>query len=467
MVRKKKRKAIPSAHVAPAPVEAPTLLDEVPLIIRLERNVEDEYRDQMRASLKQEIAAIDASMDGTAPKCPKCQTLRPMKSRGRKNKSLVTRFGEIRLRVQTYACSEEGCKHTHRPLMDMLGVEAHQISGSLARLLALLGVLVPYELAAKLAHLFFGVNVSTMSVWRCVQRLGAGLEEYTDQLVRHHGDPRTDLNEPGDAPDAVILGVDGCALGMQVRERRRKRSGPNQQLPPLDKVKQGHFQEVKSGVLLLPSERINTNGRRTVVRRAIVSCLGNADEIFDRLWSKLKELGWYSRHTVVVIVGDGAGWIWNRASMFPNRCEILDFWHAVEKAWEFARIRFDKRPDDAQTWMSRLSKDLRAGKVEDVLARLRKMTTKSSDEQEKLDALIRYYENNATRMQYDEYIRRGYGIGSGAVESAHKQITHARMRQAGMRWSVAGAQRLLALRVLLLNGDWSMLDRIAMKKIAA
>ena len=45
--------------------------------------------------------------------------------------------------------------------------------------------------------------------------------------------------------------------------------------------------------------------------------------------------------TVVVIVGDGADWIWNRASMFSRRCEILDFWHAVEKAWQFGRLRWD------------------------------------------------------------------------------------------------------------------------------
>jgi hypothetical protein len=44
-------------------------------------------------------------------------------------------------------------------------------------------------------------------------------------------------------------------------------------------------------------------------------------------------------------------------------------------------------------------------------------------------------------------MRLGYGIGSGAVESAHKQVVHARFRQAGMRWSEAGARRLLALRL--------------------
>ena len=70
-------------------------------------------------------------------------------------------------------------------------------------------------------------------------------------------------------------------------------------------------------------------------------------------------------------------------------------------------------------------------------------------------------------MQYDEYIRLGYGIGSGAVESAHKQVVHARFRQAGMRWSEEGARRLLALRLLLLNQDWALLDQLRMVSLAA
>ena len=65
-----------------------------------------------------------------------------------------------------------------------------------------------------------------------------------------------------------------------------------------------------------------------MVRRFVVSCLGNADEIFQRLYGQLRELGWVGEQTVVVVVGDGAEWIWNRASMFVNRCEILDYWHA-------------------------------------------------------------------------------------------------------------------------------------------
>ena len=467
MSRPRKSNRHIAAHVAPPEAQAPVLLDEVPLLIRMERQIEDDFREQMRALLLERIVELDNSMVGRAPICEKCRSSRPMKSRGRKKTSFITRFGEISLRVQKYRCREKGCDHTCRPLLDTLGIEVGRVSGMLARLLALLGVVVPYELAARLAFLFFGTSVSAMSVWRSVQRLGAACEQYNEDLSRYHADPRTELDEPSNAPDAVVLGVDGCALGMQVRDKRRRRSHPDEVLPPLPEVEEGHFREVKTGVLLLPKERVKTAGRSSVVRRALVSCLGKADQVFDLLWSKINELGWLGPETVVVIVGDGAEWIWNRAKMFQNRCEILDFWHAVEKAWEFARLRHGQGSKVAQRWMSRLSSDLRAGKVEEVIVRLRRMKPSSEEEQEKLDSLIRYFVTNKQRMRYDEYIRLGYGIGSGAVESAHKQVTHARMRQSGMRWSEAGARRLMALRVLLLNDNWSLLDRMAMKPIAA
>jgi hypothetical protein len=352
-------------------------------------------------------------------------------------------------------------------LLVRLGVEAGRVSGALARLLALLGVVVPYQLAARLAQLFFGVEVSPMTVWREVQRLGEACEKYTEEQARFHADPNQAPGGPPVGPDAVVLGVDGCALGMQVREHRRRREGSTA-LPALAPVEDGHFREVKTGVLLLPAERVQPSpGRHSVVRRALVTCLGEADRIFDRLWAKLHDMKWLGPNTVVVIVGDGAEWIWNRATMFGKRCEILDFWHAVEKAWEFGRVRWGEEAKRTAQWAHRLAEDLRAGEVKAVIARLHTLSVSTEEERELLDGLIRYYTDNQSRMRYDEYLRKGYGIGSGAVESAHKQVVHARMRQAGMRWSEAGARRLLALRVLLLNDSWSLLDRLTMRPLAA
>jgi hypothetical protein len=160
-------------------------------------------------------------------------------------------------------------------------------------------------MAAQLAWLLPGVRISPMGIWNVVQRLGESVARYNEGLSQYHADSRSEGAPTQEAPPAVVLSVDGSMLGMQVRQQRRRRTGC-EPLPPLPPVQEGHFHEVKTGVLLLPAER------HSVVRRFLVSCLGNADDIFRHLYAQLRELGWIGPDTVVVIVGDGAEWIWNR-----------------------------------------------------------------------------------------------------------------------------------------------------------
>jgi hypothetical protein len=465
MAPRQRRVRTPAAHLAPPAPQRPELASEVPALILMEREVEEQFRPRMLAALQEKVdARAQALRDAPSPHCPHCD--RVMKYKGTRCVSWQTRYGWLKAFFRRFRCPL--CGQESRPLLEALGVEPGQIAGSLARLLALLGAVVPYELAARLTGLFFSVQVNAMGVWRAVQRLGEAAAQYDDALSAYHADGRSEAPCGSDAPAAVVVAVDGCALGMQVRRKRRRRSCPAQQLPPLPALEEGQFREVKTGVLLLPSERMEPSaGRRSVVRRFLVTCLGDADEVFGHLWARLCELGWYGANTVVVIVGDGAEWIWKRATLFVNRCEILDFWHAVEHAWQFARLQFGEGAAQADKWVHRIAQDLRAGKVAAVIERLRGLSASTPQAHEELDALIRYYSENRHRMRYDEYLRLGYGIGSGCVESAHKQVVHARMRQAGMRWSELGARRLLALRLLLLNNQWDQLDRLAMVRVAA
>ena len=428
----------------------------------LEREVELEHRPRMLEALQGKVNAVADSLRDQTPVCNQCG--QPMNRHDTESVSWTARFGKLQAAVDRYRC--RGCKTQRRPLLDLLGVEPGRISGSLARLLALLAVVAPYTLAAQLAELLLGVEISAMGIWKVVQRLGESTARYSEGLSQYHADSRSEGASTQDAPPVVVLSVDGSMLGMQVRKQRRRRTD-GAPLPPLPPVEEGQFQEVKTGVLLLPSERVETSpGRHSVVRRFLVSCLGNADAIFARLYAQLRELGWIGPHTVVVIVGDGAEWIWNRASMFVRRCEILDFWHALEHAWSFARLQYGEQSQQADRWVHQIAEDLRAGKVQEVIARLKRIRPQTPELREKLQSLIAYYSEHAGRMRYDEYLRLGYGIGSGAVESAHKQVVHARLRQAGMRWSEAGARRLLALRLLLLNDNWALLDRLPMVSVS-
>ena len=66
-----------------------------------------------------------------------------------------------------------------------------------------------------------------MTIWRAVQRLGEAAAQHTEALSAYHADPRSAAPD-ADAPATVVVAVDGCTLGMQVRptRRRRARRGP-------------------------------------------------------------------------------------------------------------------------------------------------------------------------------------------------------------------------------------------------
>src|ERR1700737_108790 len=122
-----------------------------------------------------------------------CQDLRPV--------SWWARFGHLRVRVPRYRCPSCGCEC--RPLLDLLGVEPGRISGSLARLLALLAVVAPFPLAAHLAWLLLGVKVSQMGMWRAAQRLGQAAADYGDGLSEYHADSRSPDVASAKAPATV------------------------------------------------------------------------------------------------------------------------------------------------------------------------------------------------------------------------------------------------------------------------
>jgi len=59
-------------------------------------------------------------------------------------------------------------------------------------------------------------------------------------------------------------------------------------------------------------------------------------------------------------------------------------------------------------------------------------------------------------MRYDQYLARGFPIGTGVVEGACGHLVKDRLDSSGMRWTVAGAQAVMALRAVRLSGHWEV-----------
>ena len=57
-------------------------------------------------------------------------------------------------------------------------------------------------------------------------------------------------------------------------------------------------------------------------------------------------------------------------------------------------------------------------------------------------------------MKYDEYLGKGYPIGSGVVESVCSHVVKDRMEITGARWGINGAEAILKLRSIVKSNDW-------------
>ena len=109
-----------------------------------------------------------------------------------------------------------------------------------------------------------------------------------------------------------------------------------------------------------------------------------------------------------------------------------------------------------------LNDRLLAGKVGQLLSRLRKIQASVSrrgpntkKKREGLQKLIEYYESRQEMMQYDKYCRDDLVLATGVIEGACRYVVGERLDCSGMRWTLAGAEPLLQLRCIELNGDWS------------
>ena len=112
-----------------------------------------------------------------------------------------------------------------------------------------------------------------------------------------------------------------------------------------------------------------------------------------------------------------------------------------------AKAIYGAGTDLADTWAKARHAELDSGRLRALVAALR---THADTTPEALPC-IRYLVGNRHRMRYPQFRAQGLCISSGVVKAGCKQLG-ARLKRAGMRWTVAGANAIIALRCCVLSG---------------
>ena len=210
------------------------------------------------------------------------------------------------------------------------------------------------------------------------------------------------------------------------------------------------WSEVKVGRIFKSSDCLHAEGKPGWISHSQYTAhLGSHKEFTKTLDGLIDKYG--SLGNRLVFVSDGATWIKNWVEdAFPKAISILDYYHVCEHLHEFSSSIFKDKAKE-KLWTDKQKQWLLKGEVKTVISNIKRIGKNS----EIANQLISYYSKNKNRRNYQDYVKIGCGIiGSGAIESAHRTVVQKRMKQSGQRWSNKGAQNMLNLRVLTMNGQW-------------
>jgi hypothetical protein len=167
----------------------------------------------------------------------------------------------------------------------------------------------------------------------------------------------------------------------------------------------------------------------------------------------------------LVVLLDGALGLWNQATKLFKAWKrvtfVLDIMHVVGYLWSAANALCGEQSQAGTHWVQQKLTEILRGRVGYVIGGLRQILTKQQLRQsvrETLQKVITFFHNHRRWMRYDTYLAAGLPVGTGVVESACGSVVKHRMEGEGKRWSLAGAEAMLALRSLKKSHDNDLRD---------
>lgn len=375
--------------------------------------------------------AQEAALERTHPQCARCQ--RAMRRVGRRARHLVGLVGDARLDRSYYHCGR--CGAGVAPLDEVWGLDSCVLTPGLARAVCRDGIEAPFGQAASLVAEHLGVALDEDLVRRVTERLGALAD--ADQAGR----VQRRVDQP--VPETLVVELDGGMVHLRQA-----------------------WQELKAGRVAPLGPKVvedPDSGDRYLALGPSFYCAGveSCHDFWPRLVREARRAGLGRGVKRVVVLADGAEWIWLQARCqlaFPGVevIEILDFYHASQHLSQAAAAVYGAQSEVGKKWLDKQCHTLRHHGVAPVLAALDDLQAHDGAGEVVRRQVRAYVVTHAARLDYPAFRARLFPIGSGAIESTVKNLIQAREVLAGMRWTREGAHTVANLRALHRSvGQWA------------
>ena len=364
---------------------------------------------------------------------------------GYRDKAADTVLGKVVIRRAWYHCA--ACRHGFAPRDGELGVAGSTMSPGLARMTDRAAAAVPFAAAAGLVGELAGVTVTARRAGRRAEadgRAAAAVIEARSAAITARRVVPLPPARPG--PDMLYVAIDGTGVPVVPAEAEGR--------PGKGQDGKARTREVKLCCAFTQTS-LDEEGRpvRDPASSSYLATFAPAAEFGTLMAAEARRRG-AGTIRQMVILGDGAAWIWNLATAhFPEATQIVDLYHAREHLHDLAKILEFMLGRGKDDWLKARLADLDNGDTDAILTAARVFPLAGRKARD-LRKALGYFEHNAHRMRYAHYKKMGMFIGSGAVEAGCKAIVGQRLKLSGMRWTTAGATGILTLRCLQASDRW-------------
>jgi hypothetical protein len=390
-------------------------------------------------------------------RCATCERL--MSARPSVSRTVRTLVGDLEIERPYFYCRY--CRVGTSPLDTVLGLSAGQIQLDVQQVAADLATEIPYETASAMLERLSGIAVSSERVHTLTNQVAQGLSVLDVAPSRDEIDQRVAQVAIGRFRRPVlVLGIDGAYVPSRPESARGRRPGQARFRARRAKWRHTWYEAKGFRFYLLDGERI-------VHVLSWHQVQGEA-ELGEAL-KTIKDEGLIPEDTVrLCVIGDGADWIWkNVQALFPEACQVLDYYHCSEYLHKVAYAQYGHTLQ-ALEWVEATLTRLYQGYVGAVLGGLRRMQPTSDEAAKAIDNCWVHLHEHRTRAHYGKYRRGGYPLGSGGIESSNKFICHVRLKRSGAWWYEASSNQMLALRCAKYNGTFDQVfTRYRQEKMGA
>lgn len=343
-------------------------------------------------------------------------------------------LGEAVYERAYYYCPH--CRSGFFPTDEEFGIQRKQTPAA-AEVISLMGVLEPFEEGAQeVLPRMSGLRVSASSVQRTTEAAGEDIAGRRAAGETIGPQQAWDWNRDATGNTVAYVGLDATGVRQQ---------GPH--------AEQAEGRMPWVGTVFNPQPTHEPQRRRRIWESRYVCGLMGLPEIGSQLRRECRAVR-VDQAARVIALTDGGNGLENCLAdalrgLSQETVFILDFYHASEHLQEFANVLISddqRRREQMQAWCHHLKHQGGRSLFEDLQSL--DLASASSSVRESHRQLLGYLRNNLHRMDYPRYLRQGWQIGSGKVESACKGVVAGRLKGPGMRWRSRGTTALCQLRAL-------------------